>query len=182
MEFRSVKLHKAFEDELLFLIRDILHRRGYQFVLKDQLKHIHTSQAQPVGYLHLMMMSTAVYLYVRSVDRTQFFCSDFNIFLPRPITVDLALCLQLDTQIQFKPNIISSSCSHWILVDAGLQISPKINAKHVEPAVAEDLAVVQHYFLHGAKLTSSFAFRCRLVHLQHVCSVNITVSWTINSK
>lgn len=89
MEFRSVKLHKAFEDELLFLMRDILHRRGLgQFVQKD---------------------------------------------------VDLALCLLLDTQIQFKPNIISSSCSHWILVDAGLQISPKINAKHVEPAVAEDL-------------------------------------------
>lgn len=132
MEFRSVKLHKVFEDELLFLMRDILHRRGLgQFVQKD---------------------------------------------------VDLALCLQLDTQIQFKPNIISSSCSHWILVDAGLQINPKINAKRVEPAVAEDRPVVQHCFLHGAKLTSSFAFRCRLVHLQQVCSVNITVSWTINSK
>lgn len=74
MEFRSVKLHKAFEDELLFPMRDILHRRGYQFV---QLKHIHTSQVQPVGYLRLMMVSTAVYLHVRPVDRPQFFCSDF---------------------------------------------------------------------------------------------------------
>lgn len=135
MEFRSVKLHKAFEDELLFLMRDILH-------------------------------SILI----------------FNIFLPSAITVDLALCLLLGTQIQFKPNIISSICSHWILPAAGLQINPKINAKRAQPAVAEDRPVVQHYFLHGAKRTSSFAFRCRLVHLQHVCSVNITVSWTINSK